>query len=581
MAQGPGRLKSSREKRLPDDKTHDEKQGGASGSIKREDGASASGKHKCCHRGTSASAKESSVTRQSSTQRKSIPRYANGNGGFDMGIKNMSVLEDSSVMQTVEIIKRPGQTLGFYIREGNGVERQDGVFISRIQIGTVAESNGLLHVGDEILTVNSVQVSKMSLDDVVILMSIPKKLILTIRTKRRCSKNASCPSLALTEKDEHPIVVLKKGRSSSASALEMTEKSPDASEHYTCPRTSEYAHIGKDDSNVDKATSSRYASIFISPQKAEAKLLSDESNDSGHSNDGLSSRTIDPTKDSHYGATSRYADSSSGSYLVPSTSSGSGLQYEMAGGRDYLKGYTLMEGGYKKLSPRMPQKSDHSPPRLPPPRTAHAESEPRAAYGADMGIYANISNLRDYMSYRGYHDDRHSQERLRDLLQSKKYGRLTRSRSPECYNSDSEVIYTHPRNVDPRGFASDYESYSNAISDDEGGIYAIPLLPTSSSSELQQLLKKFTSLSHELQQEQSKLQKQLASSRGRPGTVCILYSSSRNIHTNTQKLSPAYYCILFCTQVLSHTQRFCIITLVRHSNRRARVRCQPVAYCTA
>ncbi|ESO94532.1 hypothetical protein LOTGIDRAFT_118327, partial [Lottia gigantea] len=93
----------------------------------------------------------------------------------------MEILDESYVVQTVEIIKRPGQTLGFYIREGNGFDRQDGVFISRIQMGTVAESNGLLHVGDEIVTVNTVSVTHMSLDDVVILMSIPKKLVLTIR----------------------------------------------------------------------------------------------------------------------------------------------------------------------------------------------------------------------------------------------------------------------------------------------------------------------------------------------------------------------------------------------------------------
>ena len=147
---------------------------------------------------------------------------------LEMGIKNMEVVDDDTVDQTVEILKRPGQTLGFYIREGNGFDRQDGVFISRIASGSVVENNGLLRVSDEIMTVNNVDVTRISLDDVVILMSIPKRLVLTIRTRRNCSKNNSCPSLANMEQEEpQPVVVVKKGRSSSASALEMTEKCPD------------------------------------------------------------------------------------------------------------------------------------------------------------------------------------------------------------------------------------------------------------------------------------------------------------------------------------------------------------------
>ncbi|CAH1773515.1 unnamed protein product [Owenia fusiformis] len=126
---------------------------------------------------------------------------------LDMGIKNMEVQDDDSVIQTVEIVKRPGQTLGFYIREGNGNDRSTGVFISRIAQGSIVEDNGLLRIGDEILSVNKVDVSRMSLDDVVILMSIPKKLVLSIRTQRGISSK-SLTSLGPIE-PEKPVVVLK------------------------------------------------------------------------------------------------------------------------------------------------------------------------------------------------------------------------------------------------------------------------------------------------------------------------------------------------------------------------------------
>ena len=44
----------------------------------------------------------------------------------------------------MEIVKRPGQTLGLYIREGNGIDRNDGVFISRIAIDSAVYKSGCL-----------------------------------------------------------------------------------------------------------------------------------------------------------------------------------------------------------------------------------------------------------------------------------------------------------------------------------------------------------------------------------------------------------------------------------------------------
>ena len=121
-----------------------------------------------------------------------------------------------TLSRKVEIIKRPGQTLGFYIREGNGLERLDGVFISRIAPGSVVESNSLLRVADEITSVNGVDVTTTSLDDVVILMSIARRLVLHVRTRHAVatrSKNASCPSLCSIEQQPAPaptpVVVLK------------------------------------------------------------------------------------------------------------------------------------------------------------------------------------------------------------------------------------------------------------------------------------------------------------------------------------------------------------------------------------
>ncbi|GFO18093.1 rho GTPase-activating protein 100f-like [Plakobranchus ocellatus] len=596
--------------------------------------------------------------------------------GLEMGIKSMEVEDDSFVVETVEIIKRPGQTLGFYIREGNGYDRTDGVFISRIQMGTVAQSNGLLHVGDEIVTVNNVQVGNMSLDDVVILMSIPKKLVLTIRTRRSSSKNKSCPALPVipAERPEPPIVVLKKGRSSSASALEMTEKCPDMFEpgqafaQYPLqagdyiPRRDIPGGSSVQDRRAaagaggvgavggGNSPSSRYASIFISPGRAEAKLLSDDGMDSSNSsNDGSLPRSVASSKGGaearpghHVGQDVNLGESPlhhsyqqhlqhyPGGYMSvtnpiydqfpdrelrphwppepeitmgrkaggmpksPSRPGAHGHQGSMGGAGTGSSGFRSVTGaglqvphglkeppymnigaireglphhhrqqhGYQHHShhqqPQIQQQfhSQMHPHQFPstspghqfPFQPSHQQQQQQhsvSVYPQSIGGGGESAGSALSQHYRGgmplsvlSQEDRRGQERLRSLLSSSKsrYGRLLRSRSPEgCYNSDSELMFSRDQHqTQPqdggRGFASDYETYGGAFSDDEP-VYSIPRVPSSSSSELEMLLKKFTTLSQELQQEQSRLKRQL-SSRDKGGG---------NLLTRTDSLSGDEY----------------------------------------
>lgn len=64
----------------------------------------------------------------------------------------------------------------------------------------------LLQVGDEILAVNLVDVTHMSLDDVVIIMSIPRRLVLATR-------QGSHQPVSHNRQNEHkapPVVVIKR-----------------------------------------------------------------------------------------------------------------------------------------------------------------------------------------------------------------------------------------------------------------------------------------------------------------------------------------------------------------------------------
>ena len=95
------------------------------------------------------------------------------------------------------------------------MDRTDGVFVSRIALESAVYSSGCIVVGDEILAVNLVDVTRMSLDDVVIIMSIPRRLVLTTRRKKAApprfpgTNGGAGNSRTLDHKPAAPVVVFK------------------------------------------------------------------------------------------------------------------------------------------------------------------------------------------------------------------------------------------------------------------------------------------------------------------------------------------------------------------------------------
>ncbi|XP_036148201.1 rho GTPase-activating protein 100F isoform X3 [Monomorium pharaonis] len=157
------------------------------------------------HDASTAAALEAVERRGEMVVRVIEPRQM-GRQASEAAKKFIAMQDPKHPIHFVEIIKRPGQTLGLYIREGNGIDRNDGVFISRIALETAVYNSGCLKVGDEILAVNLVDVTHMSLDDVVIIMSIPRRLVLATR-------HGPHQPVSHSRQNEHkapPVVVIKR-----------------------------------------------------------------------------------------------------------------------------------------------------------------------------------------------------------------------------------------------------------------------------------------------------------------------------------------------------------------------------------
>jgi partitioning defective protein 6 len=69
-----------------------------------------------------------------------------------------------------------------FVLHPSGVEKVPAIFISRLVPGGIAESTGLLAVGDEVLEVNGIEVAGKTLDQVTDMMiANSSNMIITVK----------------------------------------------------------------------------------------------------------------------------------------------------------------------------------------------------------------------------------------------------------------------------------------------------------------------------------------------------------------------------------------------------------------
>jgi hypothetical protein len=105
-----------------------------------------------------------------------------------LGVKEICSKQGTFLHRTIDLPHKPGDSLGFLIRQGDGWSRTDGIFISRLVLGTDVDNFELLRVGDEIIRVNKVDVRGMNVEDVSALMQMAKRLIITVKVLTPLSK---------------------------------------------------------------------------------------------------------------------------------------------------------------------------------------------------------------------------------------------------------------------------------------------------------------------------------------------------------------------------------------------------------
>ena len=92
----------------------------------------------------------------------------------------VDTITDENV-SSMDLDKTCGDTTGIFLRQGDGFfDCTSGIFVSRLEMGSMAEHLGL-RVGDELMKVNSIDVSRGNIEWVEMLMKAVNIVVLTVR----------------------------------------------------------------------------------------------------------------------------------------------------------------------------------------------------------------------------------------------------------------------------------------------------------------------------------------------------------------------------------------------------------------
>lgn len=121
-------------------------------------------------------------------------RVIEGSFVHSISVKEVDSKTGAFRHRTIEILRKPDEDLGFSVRRGDGWEKTDGIFVSRVSLGSVFDKFELMRVGDEIVKINRIDMKNMDVQDVIRLMHIPEKLSITIKILTPFSKKRTSNS---------------------------------------------------------------------------------------------------------------------------------------------------------------------------------------------------------------------------------------------------------------------------------------------------------------------------------------------------------------------------------------------------